>query len=120
MNIEELQHVLGMVTHMAPFTPSEQTANLRCLLKKDRVFVRTKKNEVFGQINALISQKTTTVYFDPTRPTVILVDASKRGLRFTLVINGKAVAFTSKFLILVYKYRPRDASCSIWMQKISH
>ena len=100
-NEAELQHVLGMVTYMAPFIPrlSEHTANLRDLLKKGNEYTWTNSHEkAFQRIKAIISKETTLAYFDPTKPTTIQVDASSRGLGAALLQNDRPVAFASKSL----------------------
>ena len=100
-NKNELQEFLGIITYMSPFIPrlSEQTANLRNLLKKDTEFVWTEAHQRdFEKIKDDICRETTLTYFDSEKETVIQVDASGRGLGAVLIQNGKPIAFASKSL----------------------
>ena len=96
-----LQEFLGMVTYMSPFIRnlSDNTANLRELLKKDSEFVWTPSHQqTFESVKNLICDETTLTYFNQNEPTVIQVDASTRGLGATLMQQGKPIAFASKSL----------------------
>lgn len=91
----------GMFTYMGLFITrlSEHTANVCDLLKKDNIFTWTKsQKKAFKQIKTLISEGITVAYFDPTKPAIIQVDASGRGLGAALLQEGKPVVFASKSL----------------------
>ncbi len=100
-NKAELQQFLGMVTYLSPFLPhlSQQTSNLRALLKKDVEFVFTPSHILdFQRIKDLICQEATLMYFNPNKPTVVQVDASTKGIGAALLQDNKPIAFASKSL----------------------
>ena len=98
---QQLQEFLEIVTYMGRFIPnlSNHTSSLREILKKDVSFERTDCHEAaFKKIKELICLETTLSYFDPTKDTVIQVDASSYGLGAVLLQDNKPVAFASKSL----------------------
>ena len=67
-NVTQLQEFLGIATYMSPFIPnlSQQTANLRDLVKKDVDFIWTAShNAVFETTKEIICRQITLAYFDP-------------------------------------------------------
>ena len=100
-DVKELQSFLGMITYLAPFVPqlSEHTAPLRQLLKKDSEYQwHPEHQQAFANIKNLICAAGTLSYFDPSKPTVIQVDASQVALGATLTQQGKPIAYASKSL----------------------
>ena len=100
-NVTQLQEFLGIATYMSPFIPnlSQQTANLRDLVKKDVDFIWTAShNAVFETTKEIICRQITLAYFDPQAESVVQVDASSRGLGAVLVQNGRPIALASKSL----------------------
>ena len=100
-NITELQKVLGIITYIAPFIPrlSDLAANLRELLRKgtDNDW-NDSHQKLLQEIKDLICKEMLLHYYDPSKKSVIQVDASSRGLEATLIQEGKPIAFTSKSL----------------------
>lgn len=100
-NVKELQSFLGLVTYLGPYIPklSELTAPLRVLLQKDSAFQwHTEQEIAFETIKEQICKSTTLSYFQPSKPTVIQVDASQNSLGAALVQDGRPIAFASKSL----------------------
>ena len=98
---QQLQEFLGIVKYMGPFIPnlSNHTSSLREIFKKDVTFEWTDCHEAsFRKIKELICLEMTLSYFDPTKDTVIQVDASSYGLGAVILQDNKPVAFASKFL----------------------
>ena len=106
-NITELQKVLGIITYMAPFIPrlSDLTANLRELLSKDTDYDWINSHQKsLQEINNLICKEMLLHYYDPSKKSVIQVDASSRGLEAALIEEGKPIAFASKSLTETEKH----------------
>lgn len=96
-----LLEFLGLATYMSPFIPklADQTANLRMLLKKDVPFVWSPTYQAtFDKIKQSICQATTLAYYDPTKETVLQVDASMKGLGAVLIQDDRPIMFASKSL----------------------
>ena len=67
------------------------------LLKQDVNFRwNASHQEAFAKIQDVIATKTTVVYFDRNKETIIQVDASSRGLESMLLQNNKPLTFASK------------------------
>ena len=96
---KDLQSFLGMVTHIAPFIPhlNEHTAQLRKLLQKDVDFQwRPDYEEAFMTVIQLICQAVSLACIDPSKTTVIQVDASQEALGAALTEEGKPITFASE------------------------
>ena len=97
----ELQSFLGMITYLAPYIPklSDVTAPLRQLLQKNSEFQWHAEHQAdFSQLKQLISNAGLLSYFDPTKPTVLQVDASQEALGAALLQDGCPISFASKSL----------------------
>lgn len=104
--VKELQSFLGMVTYLGPYIPklSECTAPLRTLLQKDVDFQWHNEQEIaFQRIKDQICKSTKLSYFQPTKPTIIQVDASQESLGAALIQEGRPIAFASKSLTATEK-----------------
>ena len=100
-NRQQLQEFLGMATYLSPFVPNlaANTADLRELLKKDVDFTWSASHQLaFDKVKSLICKETTLSYFDPSKKSVIQVDASQKGIGAVLLQDGKPIAFASKSL----------------------
>ena len=100
-NCQELQTFLKLANYMGPFMPnlSTLTTPLRTLLKKDNCFKwYAAHQESFNKIQDSISNEITLTYFDPTKETILQVDASMKGLSAALTQDRKPIAFASKAL----------------------
>ena len=82
-NVSELRSYLEMVTYCGRFINdlATVTAPLRKLTKKDIKFEwKESQQNTFDTIQAILSEKTTLSYFDPSKATKLIVDASPTGL----------------------------------------
>ncbi len=100
-NKQELQTFLGMITYLSAYIPrlSDCTHNLRQLLQKDADFQwHNEHQQAFENLKELISNANALQYFDPTKPTVVQVDASLNALGAALVQDNKVIAYAAKSL----------------------
>ena len=100
-NVTELQQFLGLATYMSPFIAklADHTDDLRALTHKDSEWQWTASHQkAFDNVKSLITTECTLTYFDPTKPSVVQVDASMRGLGAALLQDNKPIAFASKAL----------------------
>ena len=100
-SITELQKVLRIITYMAPFIPglSDLKTNLRELRRKDTDYDWNNSHQKsLQEIKDLICKEMLLHYYDPSKKSVIQVDASSRGFGATLIQEGKPIAFASKSL----------------------
>ena len=87
-NVSELRSYLGMVTYCGQFSNdlATVTAPLRELTKKDIKFEwKESQQNAFDTIQAILSEKTTSSYFDLSKATKPIVDASPTGLAAILI-----------------------------------
>lgn len=100
-NVKELQRFLGMINYMRSFLPNLATitAPLRELLKKDVCWHWTRsQQEAMDKLKILITSTPVLQAFDVTAEVVVQCDASKDGVGFCLLQNGKPVAYGSRSL----------------------
>ena len=105
-NKQELQSFLGMITYLAAYIPhlSDCTYILRQLLQKDVDFQwHNEHQQAFQNLKNLISNANVLQYFDPTKPTVVQVDASLNALGAALIQDNKVIAYAAKSLTDVEK-----------------
>ena len=98
---KELQTVLGMITYLAKFAPqlSEITKPMRDLLGEDIEFIwDAAQEESLKKVKKIITDEPVLAFFDPNKPIVLQVDASKHGLGATLMQDKKPVGYASKSL----------------------
>jgi transposase InsO family protein len=98
---KELQTMIGMINYLAKFAPqlSETIKPMRDLLKEDVEFRWDHpQEEALKKAKQVILSQPVLVYFDPSKPITLQVDASKYGLGAALLQEGKPVAFASKSL----------------------
>ena len=82
-SVAEVRSFLGMANYSANFIQhySETTAPLRHLTKKNARFQWTKEcQKAFETLKQAMVSPQVMSYYDPTRPTELIVDASKYGL----------------------------------------
>ncbi|XP_033114342.1 uncharacterized mitochondrial protein AtMg00860-like, partial [Anneissia japonica] len=87
-NVSEVRSLLGMTNYCARFIPnySTITAPIRQLTHKDKVFTWHKKQQsAFDEIKKILSSSPVVSYFDVTKVTELIVDASPVGLAGILV-----------------------------------
>jgi len=100
-DVKDLQSFLGLANYLSHFTPHLSTvaAPLRDLCKQDSDFRwGPEHTTAFKSLKKIISTQTVLRYYDGTKPLVIQVDASLRGLGAALIQPDGPVAFASKSL----------------------
>jgi len=100
-NKKELQTILGMMTYLAKFAPklSQTTQPMRELLKEENEFSwGREQEEALQQAKAIISSQPVLAFYDPAKPILLQVDASKHGLGAAIFQEDKPIAFASKSL----------------------
>lgn len=100
-NKRDLQRFLGMLNYVRNFVPnmSEKTAKLRELRKNnvDWIWLRDHENAM-NELRTTLTSAPVLKIFDNTSECTIQCDASKDGLGYCLLQNGKPVAYGSKSL----------------------
>ena len=97
----ELQSFLGMITYLSSYISnlSDKTTPLRQLLHKDVDFQWHQEHQkAFTELKQTIQTAGTLSYFNPSKPTVLQVDASQQALGAVLTQDGKPICFASKSL----------------------
>ena len=100
-DVKELQTCLGMANYLGRFTPHLATvsAPLRDLCKTNVPYDWGPENDAaFSNLKKAISSNEVLRYYDSTKPLVIHVNASQRGLVATLLQANDPIAFASKSL----------------------
>ena len=100
-NKQDVLRLLGMVNFKSKFTPqfSDVTAPLRELIKKNVEFHWTERQEnAFNNLKDLLSNSETLQYYDVTKPVMLQVDASQKGLGAVLYQDKGPVAYASKVM----------------------
>ena len=100
-DIKELQTFLGLANYLGRFTPHLATvsAPLRDLCKTDVPYDWGPEHDAaFSNLKKAISSNEVLQYYDSTKPLVIQVDASQRGLGAALLHANGPIAFANKSL----------------------
>ena len=100
-DIKELQTFLGIANYLGRFTPHLATlsAPLRDLCKSDVPYDWGPEHDAaFSALKKTISSSEVLRYYDNTKPLILQVDASQRGLGAALLQDGGPIAFASKSL----------------------
>ena len=116
---------LGMATYCAKFIPnySDVSEPLRQLTKKDAPFKWEQQHQQsFTSIKQLLTSADVMAYFDPSKKTELITDASPSGLSAILVQSTnkndrRVVAYTSRALSAVerrYSQTEREALAIVW------
>ncbi|CAB3990014.1 Hypothetical predicted protein [Paramuricea clavata] len=120
-NVSELRSYLGMTTYCGRFIQdlATLTAPLRKLTKKDIKYEwKESQQRAFDTLQERLNEKTTLSYFDPSKDTKLIVDASPTGLAAILIQNTPSqndetvVAYGSRALTEVeqrYSQTEREA-----------
>ena len=93
---KELQHFLGFVQYLAKFLPnmSAVSAPLRELLHKDIEWHWDIQQEnSFQTLKKMCVNAPVLAYYDKTKPIVLTVDSSSKGLGAAITQEGKPVAY---------------------------
>ena len=100
-NQAALLRFLGMTNYLSKFIVdySEKTAILRELLRNDVVWGWSENHQMaFDRLKEELASPPVLKFFDPAKPVVLSVDASKSGLGAACLQEGSPVAFASRAL----------------------
>lgn len=121
---EELKSFLGLVTYIGKFLPDlgTKTDDLRQLTKNKVLYEWNPEHEqAFQLLKTCISDPRTLNYFDPTRHTRLIADASPVALGAVLVqiVNGdpRPIEYASKTLTMAerrYCQTEKEALVLVW------
>ena len=131
-SVKEVRSFLGMATYCAKFIAnfSDLTAPLRELTKKNVPFKWSSRHaQSFNAVKAALMSETVMAYFDKTKQTELITDASPFGLSAILTQKGsgsvdrKVVAYISRSLSDVerrYIQTEREALAIVWAVERLH
>ena len=94
-NPSEVKSLLGMAQYVSRFIPNYATitAPLRALIHQNSVWKwEIEEETAFRKLQNELTSDPVMAYFDPTKPTKVLVDASPTGLGAILMQDGKLSA----------------------------
>ena len=99
-DVKELETILGMVAYVAKFIPrlSTLTAPLRELKQQDEWNWGPAHQVAFDDIKRELSSNRVLKYFDVSKPLLISVDASCKGLGAAAIQDGAVIAYASRAL----------------------
>ncbi|CAB4013461.1 Retrovirus-related Pol poly [Paramuricea clavata] len=125
-SVKDVRSFLGMATYCAKFIPnfSHLSEPLRKLTMKSAQFRWTRcEQTAFDNIKNALTSDTVMAYFDQTKPTELITDASPWGLSAILAQNStqhddrRIVAYVSRSLSEVerkYSQTEREALAIVW------
>lgn len=119
-NVSEVRSFLGMTNYVKRFIPnySTITAPLRDLTKNNVNFEWGKnQQESFETLKRDLTSDKVMVYFDATKQTVMIVDASPLGLGALLTQDGKVISYGSQALNDVetrYSQTEKESLAVVW------
>ena len=131
-SVKEVRSFLGMATYCAKFIPnfSDLTEPLRELTKKNVPFKWSSRHaQSFNAVKAALMSETVMAYFDKTKQTELITDASPFGLSAILTqkssgsVDRKVVAYISRSLSDVerrYSQTEREALAIVWAVERLH
>jgi hypothetical protein len=96
-----LQRLLGMVRYLTQYIPEESsiTAPLRELLKKETEWKwQPEHDEALEKLKTVLTSDPVLTFYDVTKPVVLQVDSSQKGLGACLLQDKKPVAYASRAL----------------------
>ena len=119
-NASEIRSFLGMAQYSSRFIYDYATISepLRKLTHKDATWkFGPKERHSFNAIRNALQESATNAYFDPTKKTEVLVDASPVGIAAILTQDDKPITFASRSLSNTeqrYSQLEREALAVVW------
>ena len=119
-NSSELRSFLGMAQYSARFIPNFATITepLRRLTRQDVSWSwGEEENRALNQVKQALCESATLAYFDTSKTSEILVDASPVGVAGLISQEGKPVCYASRALSPVeqrYSQTEREALAIVW------
>ncbi|XP_038063208.1 uncharacterized protein K02A2.6-like [Patiria miniata] len=125
-NAKEVKSFLGLASYVSRFIPNYATVTnpLRALTHQDSKW-KWEQEEIssFNELKSILTNTNVMVYFDPRKPTDIIVDASPVGLGAMLSQDGKIVSYASRTLSDVesrYSQTEREMLGVVWAVERFH
>ena len=126
-NASEVKSLLGMAQYVSRFIPNYAaiTAPLRALTHRNSKWKwqEAEENALRKLQNELTMSDRVMAYFDPTKPTEVLVDASPAGVGAILIQDGKVISYGSRALSDVetrYSQTEREMLAIVWATEHYH
>ena len=97
----EIQTILGIANYLTKFAPnpSDITAPMRDLLKKDIEFLWDSQQEIaFNKMKEVITKIPVLAFYDPKKELTLEVDSSERATGATLMQEGRPIEYASQAL----------------------
>nr|XP_034319592.1 uncharacterized protein K02A2.6-like [Crassostrea gigas] len=119
-NTSEVKSFLGMTNYVSRFIQDYSTITqpIRILTQKNMAWKwETKQQLAFEKLKNSLTSDTVMSYYDQTKSTEVVVDASPVGLGAILSQEGKIVAYASRSLTHVeqrYSQTEREALAIVW------
>ena len=125
-NASEVKSLLGMAQYVSRFITNYAaiTAPLRALTHQNSKWKwqEAEENALRKLQNKLTSDRVM-AYFDPTKPTEVLVDASPAGVGAIMIQDGKVISYGSRTLSDVetrYSQTEREMLAVVWVTEHYH
>ncbi|CAB4030059.1 Retrovirus-related Pol poly from transposon, partial [Paramuricea clavata] len=125
-NPSEVKSLLGMAQYVSRFIPNYATitAPLRALTHQNSVWKwEIEEETAFRKLQNELTSDRVMAYFDPTKSTKVLVDASPTGLGAILMQDGKVISYGSRALTDVesrYSQTEREMLAVVWATEHYH
>ena len=119
-NVSEVKSFLGMTQYVSRFIPgyANITAPLRSLTKQSTTWKwGNEESTAFNQLKDALTGEQVMSYFDPSKETEIIVDASPVGLGALLIQEDKIISYASRALSDVetrYSQTEREMLAIVW------
>ena len=123
-NTKELKSFLGLIQYLAKFMPkmASESAPLRELLEKQVAWHWDQEQETsFQKLKQMVSSTPVLGYYDPSKPLILSVDASSKGLGAVLFQDEKTLAYASRALTPAkqhYAQIEKDVSNCVWSTEV--
>ena len=125
-NPSEVKSLLGMAQYVSRFIPNYATitAPFRALTHQNSVWKwEIEEETAFRKLQNELTSDRVMAYFDPTKSTKVLVDASPTGLGAILMQDGKVISYGSRALTDVesrYSQTEREMLAVVWATEHYH
>ena len=119
-NASEVRSLLGMAQDVSRFIPgySDVTTSLRGLTSKDVPWEwKSKHQQALDNLKVKLASVCAVQYFDATKPSKVLVDASPVGIGAILCQDDKVISYASRALSSVeqrYSQTEREMLAVVW------
>ncbi|CAB4031804.1 Hypothetical predicted protein [Paramuricea clavata] len=119
-NVSEVKSLLGMTQYVSRFIPNYAsiTTPLRTLTHQNAKWQwQAEQENALKKLQHELTNDPVMAYFDPSKPTTVIVDASPPGLGALLTQEGRVISYASRALSSVesrYSQTEREILAVIW------